>query len=507
MKDKLHQLIQSLTVTEKRYFKIFVSRTNRLEEKKYLRLFEIFESVACDDELGLVKKLSISKYPMKHISADKNYLFELVLECLRLFHDKNSTYALIHNLLLELELLYERGLYEICQQHIRKIKKLIIDIEWYPAEFEITYWEDRIHSSLQNVKDFEDNFKRQNEIFKQIDEMHTLEYLHFRAQTLRRKTGKLNEPHNMKEFDALMSDDLLIRKDGEFSFIRSKLKYWQCWAAYQYCKNNVKEEYDANMNMLLLMQENSKFMDEYPMEYVSIFNRVLILSKIAAPDRYQTLLEEFKQFPTKVKRDKLRVEAQVFVLAYGTEMLRLIDKGDFLSASNSIGFIQSEIKRFGTLVDDIFLINMYYKFAYAEYAMGKTKKALDYLNIIANDFPETLRPDIQGMAKLLSIAIHSHLNNFALLRYYAKNAANFLKKHKIFLSCEELFLTFIKKIIITKNDYEFKNELKSFKSQLLNLFNEDPKAKISLRYFDYIAWVDAVVSGTNIYESKRNIAI
>ena len=55
--DKLFQLIESLTKSEKRYFKLFSKKTNPLGEKNYLKLFDTLEGLDKYEETILIKKL------------------------------------------------------------------------------------------------------------------------------------------------------------------------------------------------------------------------------------------------------------------------------------------------------------------------------------------------------------------------------------------------------------------------------------------------------------------
>lgn len=88
-RDALYDLIKSLTQNEKRYFKIYASRHTIGKENKYVKLFESIDKLNNYDEAKLKAKIKKESFA-GHLAASKNYLYNLILECLDIYHKDSS---------------------------------------------------------------------------------------------------------------------------------------------------------------------------------------------------------------------------------------------------------------------------------------------------------------------------------------------------------------------------------------------------------------------------------
>ena len=97
--DFVHQLVHSLTKSEKRYFKLFSQVQSGT--KNYLKLFDALESLVTYDSKQLRKKLKGS--PM-NLSYEKKYLGKMLLKSLRNFEGENSPLYQVGNMMQDVEL-------------------------------------------------------------------------------------------------------------------------------------------------------------------------------------------------------------------------------------------------------------------------------------------------------------------------------------------------------------------------------------------------------------------
>src|SRR5687768_5480777 len=85
----LHNLIKSLTQNEKRVFKIFATRHVVNDKNNYVKLFESIERLDKYDENKLRNKIKTEPFS-RYLPAAKNYLYNLILECLDIYHRDSS---------------------------------------------------------------------------------------------------------------------------------------------------------------------------------------------------------------------------------------------------------------------------------------------------------------------------------------------------------------------------------------------------------------------------------
>ena len=72
--EPLFDLINSLTMSEKRFFKIFSKRHIIGDKNEYSLLFDFI-----DKETGLTNQKLLDQPFVKNVSAEKNYLYRLIL--------------------------------------------------------------------------------------------------------------------------------------------------------------------------------------------------------------------------------------------------------------------------------------------------------------------------------------------------------------------------------------------------------------------------------------------
>ena len=97
----LFDLISSLTMSEKRYFKLFSSRHVIGESNDYIHLFNAIDKQNVYSE-DVLKKASY----VKNLSQEKNYLYRLVLKSLNAYHSSLNNKSRIFEFLKQVEILF-----------------------------------------------------------------------------------------------------------------------------------------------------------------------------------------------------------------------------------------------------------------------------------------------------------------------------------------------------------------------------------------------------------------
>ncbi|MEL6943390.1 MAG: hypothetical protein AAFO82_12030 [Bacteroidota bacterium] len=116
-KNDLHRLIHSMSKSEKRYFTLDAQKAGK-KNAKYLRLFKAINALENYSEAEIKKQ-----FP-KNLAADKTYLYDAILRSMRDYHSKKSRAAQIKEHLMDAKYLYERELYDLCEESLQSAKKL-----------------------------------------------------------------------------------------------------------------------------------------------------------------------------------------------------------------------------------------------------------------------------------------------------------------------------------------------------------------------------------------------
>ena len=121
--DDLFVLIKSLSRAEKRYFTVNANAGRGGKEPSYLQLFKLMNDLEEYDDAKL------KKYFPKNLSWEKNNLYKLILRSMRNFRSDKSAYARIKEMIIDVQFLMERGLFEQAYKLLNKCKKLAIEYD------------------------------------------------------------------------------------------------------------------------------------------------------------------------------------------------------------------------------------------------------------------------------------------------------------------------------------------------------------------------------------------
>src|ERR1700749_1155556 len=120
--DALFQLIKSLEKSEKRNFKLYITRNSGSEELKSVQLFDALDKMDEYDEAVLLKKNETIK--KQQLSNMKAHLYKQVLSSLRLINDDRNIDITLHEQMDHARILYNKGLYLQSLKVLDKIKEL-----------------------------------------------------------------------------------------------------------------------------------------------------------------------------------------------------------------------------------------------------------------------------------------------------------------------------------------------------------------------------------------------
>src|ERR1700742_4620041 len=169
--DTLFQLIKSLEKSEKRNFKLYITRNSASEDLKSIQLFDALDKMEEYDEAQLLSKSKSLK--KAQLSNAKAHLYREILSSLRLIRNEQNIDIQLHEQLDYARILYNKGLYLQSLKTLDRIKELA------RAHNQVTY--------LLQVLFFE----------KSIESLHITRSMQDRADQLTGEVDGVNEPLRM----------------------------------------------------------------------------------------------------------------------------------------------------------------------------------------------------------------------------------------------------------------------------------------------------------------------
>ena len=152
--NELFNLIQSLSKSEKRFFKLSSSLQDG--DKNYLKLFDYIEKQKNYDEVELKKFFQKEKF-IKHLPSEKNHLYKLILKSLRGFHSDNSISSILKQELKNIEILHSKALYKECVKILKRSKRTALNHEKFYYLFELIRWNKLLIEEAYEQGEFSEN--------------------------------------------------------------------------------------------------------------------------------------------------------------------------------------------------------------------------------------------------------------------------------------------------------------------------------------------------------------
>jgi len=142
-RDKLFQLVRSLSKTEKRYFSIYAQLHAKSENNDYLKLFREFERQETLDESRIKQNLEGERL-LDHYAVTKSYLYDLILKAMRSY-SKHSEDKRVLDFIQDVEFLASKGIFDQALQLLNKAREIAIEHGLLASLDLLLHWEKRIH--------------------------------------------------------------------------------------------------------------------------------------------------------------------------------------------------------------------------------------------------------------------------------------------------------------------------------------------------------------------------
>lgn len=281
--EELHQLIQSMNMSEKRYFKIYSSRHVIGKGNNYTRLFDAIGKQKGYNESEIKKQFKGETF-IKHLPSEKNYLYHNVLDSLSFFYKEKTFLARYCNILIAIEILYNKGLFDQCKKLINKSKKEAYSIEKFSVLLLILRWETLIYIKDEEEKNLYKNFDEEIRILEIVRTQSAFMQLAFNIQ-IQIDKGNVSKKlisESEKRVEALYPKE---KEKGSF------------WINYYYHSargllfsvlNKQKERFACYREIKKVMDESPQFIKDLPLiyhtNYNNLVNGMFVLRKYAVAE-------------------------------------------------------------------------------------------------------------------------------------------------------------------------------------------------------------------------------
>lgn len=476
--DLLHQLIHSLTKTEKKYFKEFSSGQN------YIKLFDAINDQEEYDEEKLKKKFKGQAF-IKNFSVAKNYLFEAILRSLRNFNSGKLMDDVSYERLQNLKLLYEKGLVSAVEKQLPKLKAFCYEYEQFARLLELLTFELTFNNS--QIKSSEPVYKERLRILQVLTNITHLNQIYGELMTIATNSGHENEKLNDK-IEKLMRHPIL--KEESLCGEKDELyALWNVYFVYHYVTKNFAESYHAKRKQFELYRDNNIFLKTRPKTYLLMLGNLVSLAyNIPNVKEFEFAYSEMLKTHDAVQGfEGLKFEQRS---AFGLLLFKL--KKNYNELNKHVNYIEENIKKHASDITLVREMDIYFNVAVAFFRNKNFGEALKWLNKVLNHERAEERQQVHRYARQLELLVHYELNNFELLDYKITNTQRYLAKKNLGDNFDKVLLNGFRSLIKTRDKNELKENFTAFQKAINNLPKSELK-KINDEQFEYLSWVESKI--------------
>ncbi len=498
---KLFKLIKSLSGSEKRYFKLFVSNSREEKNNKYKQLFDAIDAQVVYDDAAL-KALIYNNQTIqtRKYSELKAYLYDLVLKSLQSYDEKTSIDFRAKGMLQSVRVLYKRSHYLEAKEILVKIKKLTLLHEAYLFVIEALNWEKQIAYAQADIpyldKELDRINEEESECLKKLKNISDYQSIFYRLIIESRKDSLLRSQEKVDQLDIIMQHPLL--SDGAQALSqRAQLLYYRIYTLYYYSVLQHDKVYEVSKKGLELIESNPHILVEDVSSYISILsNFAACCGLMKRFKEVDDCLHKFQKIKPKTLNDELRIYVEYYSKKFGL----CIFTGDFETARSALKQHRKELQRFDAQLFE--RGRFYYQYFYIYFGCGDFDQALEYLNRWLN-LPRSMeRQDLQSLARILNLVIHFEMENVLLLEYLLRSTFRYLRSRNRVHQFERRVLSFIRE----SNKIRTRSELNKAFAHLKQDFEklaEIPSERVMFQYFDFIAWLESKINNRPFPEVVR----
>lgn len=507
--DHLHRLIRSMTRPEKRYYKLYTSRHLLGGHSNYHLLFDAIAAMDVYDEPALRKKFEGAAF-LRSFSITKRRLYESILQSLNAFHADSSLDAKLRRQLHQVELLYQRALYQDAEKILRSVRTQAKAHERHALLLEVVDWQRRLleRTNYQDVepKDLNDLQVHGAGVVQEWNELDTLWHLKSRSFLLLYRGGQARDRASEGELRA-MSAHPLLAEGVELGSRKARFLHHHVRSAIAFALGELAEcERHLDINGTMLRTEQEHFSDEPNLLLSVMSNHTYVRMRLGHYDAAIAGLKEFRRLPLMLPgAPSPDLEMKVFAMGSSLELTVLNRMGAFEQAVEKLGDVEDGLVRFGDQLSVIRKAGICFQAAYACFGAERYDKALRWCNRLLNESGIDAHEEMHTMGRLLDLLVLLELGKHDLLPYALRNTERFLRSRGRDSGLERALLTYAQARMKAGGHNAVQQAHLALYRSLCTLKAEG-KEPAAFDHFDPLAWAESKVNGRPMGEVLRERA-
>ncbi len=439
--DDLFMLIKSLTKSEKRHFKLFVTKTVSLDEKNYLRLYNEIIRQKSYDEKQLQLKFK-GENLSKNFSATKYQLYHIILKSLVLLYSSRSHYSKERLTLNQAQILFERSLYKQSIKKIEAAKKVAMDNEDVNSMHDVLELERKLYPYREN-SNMNDVIKSEKYTTNWILQELAITSCFQEILALMKIYHRVKNKEELKRIEELINQPMLI----EFTALKSansKILYYRILSIYFFLigDNYLAFKYTKSATSILSGKNNKDRLYQHHLSE-SLFYSIIFGFEADINSDLTADISIFFKLKGINPNEKFTSDLyKKYILASS-----FLYEGKTAICESSINELENSIMYSAGKIDPYFVILSLNLVCCYLFLTRKYEKLIMILDFLIFKTSKLIGLAIKDFMMLLRVIVHYEMRNYDYAENLIRNTSRFLKKKNRYSDLEKLILATIKSLL------------------------------------------------------------
>lgn len=492
----LFLLINSMSKTEKRYFKKF-SELHGKEDNQYLLLFDAIAKQKSFDEEGLKKQFKGQAF-LRQFPVAKNYLYSKILDSLEFFHRDSSIHSSVRRDIYRAELLQKKGMYDQSMKMLQRARKDANGLDLFHAMLEIqTQWEFNAYLEKYDLPALENLIEETIKTSELLSDNIICRRLSLQMVNLYNHYYRTRNKKILEEAEELMKSPY-FKKAEEIKTFSGRLRIYEAKFFFWYAKGNLDtacEEGEKaarlclsspvqmkhNVKLYMVLLSNLFYARSEQKKFYQAYTYLLQLAK--ASPFVQTYSQRAKFF-------YLHDNAMLHYL-YHTGKLKVLEK-KLSSVISDMSMHEGELSSYEKIA---LLTNVAISFFY----LGDLKQCIHYLNTLRNEYDLSVNPEVQYFLNIFYLIAHYDSGHHEILPYLVQSFNRFLRKKSYISKVETVMVGLLKKLPQSDKEKNLHGAFSMMKKEIENIPDEKMHYYI-FKYFDIVSWLESKMKNKSFQE-------
>jgi len=444
----LFALIQSLSRTEKRYFRLRAEQKGKDKEQKgkdknYIRLFDELNKQTKYDRAKLEQKFKGETF-LKSLHVTEKYLYDAILESLREYELKNDIEGELAGLLFNVRILERKGLYEQCKRVLKSVYKKAKQYDRKKILLEVLQLKIKLTIMLalkKRQEEIEELYEELSATMKALVVEQEMSQARDMIFMLARQRGMLTKENERKYIDEWAAPLLNSGPPDDFF---GATAYFDALGLYYRFLNDGERCFSNWEKLKKMWDAHPHICKAYPTKYRIYINNYLTGANVA--ENYEAMLEGLNQL-SNLSKNNYDEEAEQFWIAQQYGILYALNAPDYERGLTIVEKFENEGDKYlKKIIKDRELI-LYSNISLLFFLNKDYNRALEYNYKIIADPKNEQAEGVRRLSLMMQLPIHYELNNYDTLADLVVSVKRKLHRNDELFELETAVLSFFKQLV------------------------------------------------------------